>query len=35
MVIDAPMHADEEKELLDTGSAQDDLWGINLYPDLS
>jgi len=35
MVVDAPMHADEEKELLDMGSSQDNLWGINLYPDLS
>lgn len=35
MVVDAPMHADEEKELLDKGSSQDNLWGINLYPDLS
>jgi len=35
MVVDAPMHADEEKELLDMGSNQDNLWGINLYPDLS
>lgn len=34
MIIDAPMHADEEKELLDMGSKQDNLWGINLYPDL-
>lgn len=34
MVIDAAMHADEEKYLLDLGSKQDDLWGINLYPDL-
>ena len=34
MVIDAPMHADEEKYLLDLGSRQDDLWGINLYPYL-
>ncbi len=34
MIVDAPMHADEEKELLDIGSNQDDLWGINLYPDL-
>lgn len=34
MVVDAPMHADEEKELLDSGSDQDNLWGINLYPDL-
>ena len=23
------------KELLDSGSHQDDLWGINLYPELS
>ncbi len=35
MIVDAPMHADEEKELLELGSHQDDLWGINLYPDLS
>ena len=35
MIIDAPMHADEEKELLDRGSNQDNLWGINLYPDLA
>ena len=35
MVVDAPMHADEEKELLDVGSNQDNLWGINLYPELS
>lgn len=34
MVVDAEMHADEEKYLLDSGSHQDDLWGINLYPDL-
>ena len=34
MVIDAPMHADCEKELLDSGSLQDNLWGINVYPDL-
>ncbi len=35
LVVDAPMHADEEKELLEAGSNQDDLWGINLYPDLA
>lgn len=35
MVVDGAMHADEEKNLLDTGSSQDDLWGINLYPELS
>lgn len=33
MVIDASMHADEEKYLLEIGSKQDDLWGINLYPE--
>lgn len=33
MVVDAALHADEEKYLLDIGSRQDDLWGINLYPD--
>jgi len=33
MVIDAAMHADEETHLLHHGSAQDNLWGINIYPD--
>lgn len=33
MVIDAGMHADEEEFLLEEGSKQEDLWGINLYPD--
>jgi hypothetical protein len=32
IVLDADMHADEEAELLASGSAQQDLWGINLYP---
>ena len=31
LAIDAPMHADLEKLLLDNGSNQNDLWGINLY----
>lgn len=35
MMADAPMHADLEKELLEMGSDQDNLWGINLYPELS
>lgn len=34
MVVDGEMHADEEKYLLEAGSKQDDLWGINLYPDM-
>jgi hypothetical protein len=34
MLIDADMHADQEAALLVSGSRQQDLWGINLYPDL-
>ena len=33
MVIDASLHADEETYLLSHGSIQQDLWGINLYPE--
>jgi Protein of unknown function (DUF5674) len=33
MAIGGELHADEETELLDQGSRQSDLWGINLYPD--
>jgi hypothetical protein len=33
MVIDAELHADEEQLLLEEGSKQEDLWGINIYPD--
>lgn len=32
LVVDAEMHADEEQLLLEDGSRQQDLWGINLYP---
>lgn len=32
MVVDAEMHVDEEQLLLEGGSNQSDLWGINLYP---
>ena len=32
MLLDAELHADQEAELLAEGSAQRDLWGINLYP---
>lgn len=34
IVIDASLHADEEAFLLEHGSDQADLWGINIYPDL-
>jgi hypothetical protein len=33
MVVDAGLHSDQEEELLESGSKQGDLWGINLYPD--
>jgi hypothetical protein len=33
LVIDMDMHADGEAFLLDEGSKQEDLWGINLHPD--
>jgi hypothetical protein len=32
MVVGGELHADEEQWLLDDGSTQSDLWGINLYP---
>lgn len=34
MVVDADMHADEESLLLENKSQQQNLWGINLYPNL-
>lgn len=33
MAIGGELHADEEKRLIDDGSKQEDMWGINLYPD--
>ena len=33
LALDADLHADLEALLLEDGSAQKDLWGINLYPD--
>ena len=35
MAVDADLHADEEHLLIENGSDQKDLWGINLYPDLT
>lgn len=32
--LDAERHADIEKELLAQGATQEDLWGINLYPEM-
>ena len=33
IVVDAELHADEESLLLENGSKQENLWGINLYPE--
>ena len=33
MAIGGELHSDEEAMLLDQGSAQKHLWGINLYPE--
>ena len=33
LVLDMEMHVDGEQYLLEKGSKQTDLWGINLYPD--
>lgn len=35
MAIGGELHADEEVTLLEEGSAQTSLWGINIYPDKS
>lgn len=32
MAVGGELHADEEQILLEKGSKQADLWGINLYP---
>ena len=34
MALGGELHADEEATLLEHGSRQADLWGINIYPDL-
>lgn len=34
MAVDGELHADEEALLLENGSKQEDLWGINIYPEL-
>ncbi len=35
LVIDAELHSDQEAYLLQLGSKQENLWGINIYPDLT
>ncbi len=33
IAIDANLHSDEEALLIENGSKQENLWGINLYPE--
>ncbi len=33
MVVDSELHADQEEYLLEKGSKQENLWGINIYPE--
>lgn len=34
MAIDAELHADIEIALIENGSKQENLWGINIYPEI-
>lgn len=34
VAVDGELHADEEALLMEGGSRQSDLWGINIYPDI-
>lgn len=34
VALDAELHADLEALLMEDGSKQNDLWGINLYPEM-
>lgn len=34
MAVGGELHADEEAFLLQRGSGQSNLWGINIYPDI-
>ena len=34
LCLDAELHADIESFLLEQGSKQDNLWGINIYPEI-
>ena len=35
MAVDGELHSDEEALLLEDGSEQADLWGINIYPAIT
>jgi len=35
VAIDAELHSDLEAALLENGSSQKNLWGVNFYPDIA
>ena len=35
MAIGGELHADEQAFLIEQGSRQENLWGINIYPDMA
>ena len=35
MAVGGELHSDEEALLLESGSKQENLWGINFYPDVT
>ena len=35
MVVDGELHADEQVLLVESGSKYEDLWGINIYPEIT
>ncbi|MFH0852231.1 MAG: DUF5674 family protein [bacterium] len=35
MAVDGELHADEEAVLTERGSKRENVWGINIYPDIS
>ncbi len=35
LAIDAELHSDLEQFLLENGSDQENLWGLNLYPEMN
>ena len=34
MIVDGELHSDEEALLIQNGSEQKNLWGINIYPEM-
>jgi len=35
MAVDGELHSDEQELLIENGSKYEDLWGINIYPEIT